>query len=94
MSDSFNTVEKPIGEEPPITSTDDQETSDRRKKKPWQWTVDAVVWAACVAALCLALLTPDENSRFLRYTIESIESEKDSTDYITDTANYSYENLD
>lgn len=83
-----------INEEHLISSIEDQESSGRRKKKPWQWVVDAVVWVVCVAALCLALLTPDENSRFLRYTIESIESEKDSTDYITDTANYSYENLD
>ncbi len=59
-----NMTNNSINEEHLISSIEDQETSGRRKKKSWQWAVDAVVWVACVAALCLALLTPDENSRF------------------------------
>ena len=39
-----------------MASTDDNVNKDGRKKKPWQWAVDALVWTICVVALVLVLL--------------------------------------
>ena len=91
MSDSNKTVEKPIGEGQPIISDEDKETSGSRKKKPWQWAVDAIVWVACVVALSWVLLTPSQNSSFLKYIIKDLEKGTDGAGFITDSTDYSYE---
>ena len=48
----------------------DQQSTVRSKKKPWQWAVDAVVWVACVVALCLVLFVPSENMELVNFVIE------------------------
>ena len=53
-----------------------------------------MVWVACVVALSGALLTPSQNSSFLKYINEDLEKGTDRAGFITDSTDFSYEDLE
>lgn len=51
------TSKNPMKESAPVVLAENTEQENRVQKKPWMWVADAIVWAACVAALVWVLST-------------------------------------
>ncbi len=82
------TSKNPMKESAPVVLAENTEQENRVQKKPWMWVADAIVWAACVAALVWVLSTTRTGvTRYLTFDNEYSEYATDSSDYVHEEDN-------